>query len=124
MNGEAGISMADDIAEAVEAELQALSSVLTEPGDRECLRCFLLRMISEFGCDGTHRWTIRWRSLRAPLATSLLDKLEELGGCCDCEVLVNVFPHYPPSGRLLPCAGQPQSGSAVPCDLRVLRRTA
>jgi hypothetical protein len=116
--------MTDDIAEAVEAELVALSSVLTEPGERECLRCFLLRMISEFGCDGTHRWTIRWRGLRAPLATSLLDKLEQLGGCCDCEVVLNVFPQYPPSGRLLPCAGQPQSGSAVPCDLGSLRRAA
>jgi Protein of unknown function (DUF2695) len=116
--------MMDDIAEAVEAELIALSSVLTEPGDRECLRCFLLRMISEFGCDGRHRWTIRWRDLRAPLATSLLGKLEELGGRCDCEVLLNVFPQYPRSGQLLPCAGQQQPGSAVPCDLRVLRRTA
>lgn len=116
--------MTDDIAEAVEAELIALSGVLTEPADRECLRCFLLRMISEFGCDGTHRWTIRWRDLMAPLATSLPGRLEELGGCCDCEVLLNVFPHYPQTDRPLPCAGQPQPGSAVPCTLRVLRRTA
>ncbi len=116
--------MKDDIAEVIEAELIALSGALTEPADRECLRCFLLRMINEFGCDGTHRWTIRWRDLRAPLATSLLAKLEELGGCCDCEVLLNVFPQYPQAGRVLPCAGQPQRGSAVPCDLRVLRRTA
>ena len=116
--------MMDDIAESVEAELIALSNALTEAGDRECLRCFLLRMISEFGCDGTHRWTIRWRSLRAPRATRLLCKLEELGGCCDCEVVMNVFPQYPPSGRLLPCAGQSQAGSAVPCDLGVLRRAA
>jgi hypothetical protein len=54
----------------------------------------------------------------------LLGKLEELGGCCDCEVLLSVFPQYPHGGRVLPCAGQPQPGSAVPCDLRVLRRTA
>jgi Protein of unknown function (DUF2695) len=116
--------MTDDIAEAVEAELIALASVLTEPDDRECLRCFLLRMISEFGCDGTHRWTMRWRALRAPLATSLLTRLEELGGCCDCEVVLTVFPQYPPSVRLLPCAGQPQAGSAVPCDLLTTRRAA
>jgi hypothetical protein len=116
--------MADNIAEAVEAELLALSSVLTEPGDLECLRCFLLRMISEFGCHGTHRWTIRWRAVRAPLATSLLTKLADLGGCCDCEVVLNVFPEYPPSGRLLPCAGQPHTGSAAPCILRAVRRAA
>jgi hypothetical protein len=114
----------DNIAQVVEAELITLSGLLTEPQEKECLRCFVLRMISEFGCDGTHRWTIRWRDARAPLATGLLDKLYELGGCCDCEVLLNVFPHYPPVTRPLPCAGQPQPGSAVPCNLEVLRRTA
>ena len=116
--------MTDGIADAVEAELIALSGALTEPDDRECLRCFLLRMISEFGCTGTHRWTVRWRAVRAPRATSLLGKLTELGGGCDCEVLLNVFPQYPPTARRLPCAGQPLSGSAVPCDLRGRRRTA
>lgn len=115
--------MANDIADAVEAELFALSLALTEPDDRECLRCFLLRMMSEFGCAGTHRWTIRWRDVRAPLASGLLAKLAQLGGGCDCEVLLNVFPQYPPTTRRLPCADQPQSGSAVPCDLRVVRRS-
>jgi len=116
--------MKDDIAEVVEAELIELAGALTEPHDRECLRCFLVRMLGDFGCDGSHRWTIRWRGVRAPLATGLLARLAELGGGCDCEVLMNVFPHYPAPGRPLPCAGQPQPGSAVPCDLRVLRRTA
>ena len=58
--------MAENLADAVEAELAELSRRLTEPGERECLRCYLLRMISEFGCDGTHRWTACWRDLRAP----------------------------------------------------------
>ena len=116
--------MTENIADAVQAELVALSSVLTEPAERECLRCFLLRMLNEFGCDGTHRWATRWRDLRAPQARRLLRRLSELGGCCDCEVVLNVFPHYPESGGLLPCAGQPQPGSAAPCDLRALRRTA
>ena len=58
--------MADNVADVVEAELAELSQRLTEPGERECLRCYLLRMISEFGCDGSHRWTVRGRDLRAP----------------------------------------------------------
>ena len=58
--------MDHDLADAVECELRELSLRLTEPGERECLRCFLLRMINQFGCDGTHRWTIRWRDRRAP----------------------------------------------------------
>jgi hypothetical protein len=37
--------MADDMADAVEAELAELSRRLTEPGERECLRCFLKRMM-------------------------------------------------------------------------------
>jgi Protein of unknown function (DUF2695) len=116
--------MADDIADEVEAEVAWLSRRLTEPGERECLRCFLLRMFNEFGCDGTHRWTIRWRAERAPRARALLRRLERMGGFCDCEVLLNVFPDYPETVRLLPCAGQPQAGSAGPCDLRALRRSA
>jgi len=35
-----------------------------------------------------------------------------------------LFPYYPEGSGLLPCAGQQQPGSAAPCDLRVLRRSA
>jgi Protein of unknown function (DUF2695) len=114
----------EDIADVIEHEIVQLSGQLTEPEEHECLRCFLLRMISEFGCDGTHRWTIRWRDERAPRATALLRRLAQLGGCCDCEVLMNVFPDYPDAVRPLPCAGQPRAGSAMPCDLRAMPRSA
>jgi Protein of unknown function (DUF2695) len=113
-----------DIAGEVEAEVAWLSRYLTEPGEHECLRCFLLRMVNEFGCDGTHRWAGRWREVRSPRARALLRRLERLGGFCDCEVLLNVFPDYPDTGRPLPCAGQRQAGSAVPCELRALPRSA
>jgi hypothetical protein len=114
-----------NIASVVEAELIELSGMLTEPGEHECLRCYLLRMIHEFGCDGQHRWTTRWRDLRAPGSRSLLRRLKQLGGCCcDCEVLMNVFPDYPATDEPLPCAGQRLPGSAAPCNLSGLRRTA
>jgi hypothetical protein len=116
--------MADDVARAVEIELAELAERLTVPGQRECLRCYLLRMITEFGCDGTYRWTIRWRDVRAAQPRGLLLQLERRGGCCDCEVLMNVFPDYPPSVQPLPCAGVAKAGSARPCDLRRLRKTA
>jgi hypothetical protein len=54
--------MAHSLADAVEAELVRLGQMLTEPGQRECLRCYLIRMLNEFGCDNTHRWTRRWWS--------------------------------------------------------------
>jgi hypothetical protein len=116
--------MTEDIAAAVEAELVQLSCQLTEPGERECLRCYLLRMLAEFGCDCTHRWTILWREQRAPQAAELIRRLQELGGFCDCEVILNVFPDYLPVDGLLPCAGQPRAGSAMPCAIRSLRRSA
>jgi hypothetical protein len=117
--------MAKNVADAVEAELAELSRQLTQPGEYECLRCFLLRMISEFGCDGTYRWTVRWHDARAPRARGLVTRMRRRGACCcDCEVLMNVFPSYPPTSDLLPCAGVLRAGSAMPCDLGSLRRSA
>jgi hypothetical protein len=117
--------MADSVTEALEAELTELSRHWTEPGERECLRCFLMRMIRDFGCNGTHRWAVRWRDLRAPRARGLVQRMQRGGDCCwDCEVIFNVFRGSPDSGDLLPCAGVTRAGSAVPCDLRSLRRTA
>src|SRR5258706_12013051 len=114
-----GRDMADNVADVVEAELAELSQGLTGPGERECLRCYLLRMISEFGCDGSHRWTVRWRDLRAPRARGLVQRLQRRGGCCcDCEVIFNVFSHYPQTDRVLPCARVLRAGAAVPPDLR------
>jgi hypothetical protein len=116
--------MTEDIAAVIETELVQLSWQLTEPRERECLRCYLLRMLAEFGCDCTHRWTLTWRRQCAPQAAQLIGRLRQLGGACDCEVILNVFPDYLPVDGPLPCAGQPRAGSAMPCDARTLRRTA
>lgn len=117
--------MTENVADAVEAELAELSFRWTEPGPRECLRCFLLRMIEQFGCDGTHRWTGRWRDLRSPGAKGLIRRLQRQGACCcDCEVILNVYPYYPETVELLPCAGVLRAGSSVPCDLSALRHSA
>jgi hypothetical protein len=116
--------IADDMPGDVETEIVDLARRLTEPRAAECLRCFLLRMITEFGCDGTYRWAIRWRDECAAQPDKLLDLLARRGGCCDCEILVNVFPDYPAVPTALPCAGVPKPGSHRPCYLRHLRRTA
>ena len=106
-------------ADAAERELAEMSRRLTEPGRRECLRCYLMRMLNQFGCDNTHRWTIHWRDTRAPRARALPDRLSQYGGCCDCEVIFNVYPGYPEVDRLLPCAGVRRPGSTRPCQLIV-----
>ena len=111
--------------EVADLGLARLAQHLTEPGERECLRCFLMRMIREFGCDGTHRWTIRWRDLRAPRARGLVGRMQRRGGGgCDCEVIFTVCPGYPETGSAAPCAGILRSGSAVPCDPRPLGKSA
>ena len=101
--------MADDMSREVETELADLAERLTAPASAECLRCFLLRMTTEFGCDGTFRWTIRWRDVCAGQPRKLLDQLAGRGGYCDCEVLMNVYPDYPPVDAALPCAGDSQA---------------
>jgi hypothetical protein len=116
--------MADDLSREVETELADLAGRLTAPGRAECLRCFLLRMSTEFGCDGTFRWTIRWRDVCAAQPAKLLDHLARRGGFCDCEVLMNVYPDYLRVDAALPCAGVRKPGSFRPCDLRQLRKTA
>lgn len=116
--------IADDMPHDVETELVDLARRLTEPRTAECLRCFLLRMLTEFGCDGTYRWTIRWRDVSAAEPGKLLDQLFRRGGCCDCEVLMNVYPDYPNVQEALPCAGIPKPGSHRPCHLRPLRWSA
>lgn len=110
--------MTDSVLDALEADLARLSRRLTEPGERECLRCYLIRMITNFGCDNTHRWTRLWRDLRAPRATALVGRLARLGACCcDCEVIMNVYKDYPDTGEALPCAGVARAGSTRPCGL-------
>jgi hypothetical protein len=91
------------------------------PGQRECLRCYLARILVRHGCDNTQRWTIHWRDRRASGHERLLDELAARGGiCCDCEVVMNVWEvEYEEEGdraEALPCPGV---GSMNPLDLCV-----
>jgi hypothetical protein len=112
------------LATQVEADLAELADRLTAPTPRECLRCYLLRLINEFGCDGTYRWTLRWLEAHATRPSGPLRQLERRGGFCDCEIVMNAFPDYPPVARRLPCAGVSPPGSLRPCELRRLLESA
>lgn len=72
-----------------ERHVADLADHLTRPSDDECLLCYVIRMLSEFGCDTTLRWATRWRDVRVPRATGLERRLESRGGFCDCEVFWN-----------------------------------
>jgi Protein of unknown function (DUF2695) len=74
------------------ASTESRLAALDEPGERECLLCYLGRMLRQHGCDNTKQWTIRWRDRRFPGDGRLLPELEDRGGCCcDCEVVMNVW---------------------------------
>ena len=48
---------------ATETQLRLVSTALTDPGERECLLCYVWRML-EFGFTGL-RWATHYRDLRA-----------------------------------------------------------
>ncbi|MGQ0630013.1 MAG: DUF2695 domain-containing protein [Sporichthyaceae bacterium] len=102
---------------AAEELLGEASENLTAPLDRECLTCYLLRMLGEFGCDNTLRWAEQWRGRNAPRATALAKRLQSRGGYCDCEVLYNVYPHLLPEDDdpAPTCEGVSRRGSTRPC---------
>jgi hypothetical protein len=79
------------IDQEAEQVLRTAAAELTDPGDRECLACFVARMLDEFGCDNTLRFALRHRDLQAPRAHALEHRLGRMGGYCDCEVLMNAY---------------------------------
>ncbi|MGQ0845302.1 MAG: DUF2695 domain-containing protein [Sporichthyaceae bacterium] len=90
----------------------------TVPRDRECLPCYLGRMLAEFGCNNRLRWALVWRDHAAPNATALHRSLQSRGGYCDCEVLFNVYPDALPEdadAAAVPCRGVSRRGSTLPC---------
>ena len=81
----------DDVAidQYAEAYVRSLARALTHPLARECLACYVLRMLNEFGCDTTLRFARCYRDVRAPRATALETRLGNMGGFCDCEIFLN-----------------------------------
>jgi hypothetical protein len=93
---------------------------LTQPHEDECLCCYVARLLDEFPCDNTLRHALHYRDVVAPRATGLASRLGQIGGYCDCEVLLN---GYELRGAdedadfdvLPPCSGV-RRGSVQPCD--------
>ena len=123
------MSAADDVLRA-EGALREVLRELTDPLPRECLFCYVYRML-EFGCPPDRlTWARRWRDLRAPRATNLEQRLGARGGFCDCEIFLNGWQPrdlvldengddaYP--AVMPPCPGV-RRGSTQPCSLWVAK---
>ncbi|WP_370876504.1 DUF2695 domain-containing protein [Amycolatopsis thermophila] len=93
----------------------ALLDLWTEPQDGECLPCYVTRMLTDFGCDGTPRWTRHWRALRAPEVKTLDRTLRAIP--CDCGVPAALGGASPPAGsHAPPVHGTPVApGPPAPC---------
>ncbi|MEW1962393.1 DUF2695 domain-containing protein [Microbacterium sp. NPDC077644] len=101
---------------ATEAEqiVRSLARTLTAPQPTECLPCYLDRVLRVARCDGTLRLAKRYRDTVAPRATALERRMHQSGGCCDCEILMNVYESK--SDDVHPCQGT-RKGSTSPCGL-------
>jgi hypothetical protein len=64
---------------------------MTEPAPRECVACYVARMLADEPCDGTLRWAVRFRDLSSPTATGLERRLDHVGGRCDCAILLTGY---------------------------------
>lgn len=81
--------MSESVVTEVEQELHTLATDLTAVRPRECLLCYVYRML-EHGCVGL-RWALHYRDTRAPRATSLERRLEQQSAYCDCEIFANAY---------------------------------
>lgn len=84
-------SDADVAVQQAEAVLAAAVDDVLTPHPRECLLCYLKRMLDSFGCDTHLRFGRHFRDLRAPRAFALEKRLGRMGGYCDCEVFLNGY---------------------------------
>jgi hypothetical protein len=103
-----------------EAPQRDLDETLTAPGERECLPCYLNRMLATVRCNNELRWAEIWG--RQNNARGLRRWLQSNGGYCDCEVLFNVYPDVLPEDdneALDACLGIRSPGSTQPCPVYV-----
>ena len=52
--------------------------------------------LEDTGCDHSRRYTQQWLSMNIPQDQyeAVLAEIEEMGGYCDCEVLMNCYEEY------------------------------
>ncbi len=83
--------METTIADEADHYLRGLATSWLAPAARECLVCYLQRMLLAFGCADTLRFVRHYRDIRTPRATTLERRLLARGGRCDCRVLLEVY---------------------------------
>jgi hypothetical protein len=93
----------EDLAAAViaaaEEHLRTCLLAAQLPSPYDCLACYLHRALNGSECDGklslTHAWQGQQR-MRYRRTGGFTAFLRSRGGCCDCKVLMNVYPDRQP----------------------------
>lgn len=57
---------------------------------------FLDEKLEQEGCNHTLKYTMEWINSNIDMekAQSVLEEIEEMGGYCDCEVILNCYEDY------------------------------
>lgn len=57
---------------------------------------YLEAQLDESGCDHSNRHTQKWldRNIPENNRKNILTEIEDMGGYCDCEVLINCYEEY------------------------------
>lgn len=111
--------MTDLTADQAESFTARLADELLAVRPRECIACYVLRMLHQYDCNGTLRFAVHWRDQHVPRAGARERRLTSIGGCrCDCELLLNVWEtsqaldvwnavlqRYEPPARMPACTG-------------------
>lgn len=69
--------------------IRGVAAELLGPWPRECLYCYVARMLGPYPCDTNLRFALHYRDQVAPRATALEHRLGEMGAFCDCEIFLN-----------------------------------
>jgi hypothetical protein len=69
--------------------------ILTEENAQELFE-YLEEHIDNFGCDHTLRYTEQWLAehFSAEIIENIVAEITDMGGYCDCEVLLNCYENY------------------------------
>ncbi len=99
--------------------------MLSQPRERECLCCYVARMLAKVPCDNSLRLALHYRDVAAPRASGLAQQLSRMGGYCDCEMLMNSYGLREPEedvdtevvadSDVMPTCRGVRAGSVEPC---------
>ena len=69
--------------------------ILSEENERQ-LFAYLEDQLDTCGCDHTLRSTEKWLkdNISAELHEKVIEEINDMGGYCDCEVLLNCYEDY------------------------------